>query len=62
MSNKYIDNVTVAEYRNINKWLKELEPLKNKEMKETGETKDYVDLRFTIIKIQNIIKKYEKKA
>lgn len=60
MSNKYIDKITVAEYEDISKWLKELEPIKNNEMKQSGETKEYVKLRFTIIKIQQIIKKYKK--
>ncbi len=58
--NKYIDNLTVAEYENIERWLKKLEPVMNQEMKETQKTKDYVELRFTIIKIQKIIKKYKK--
>lgn len=58
--NKYIDNLTVAEYENIEKWLKRLEPIMNQEMKETQKTKDYVELRFTIIKVQKIIKKYKK--
>lgn len=58
--NKYIDNLTVAEYENIEKWLKRLEPIMNQEMKETQKTKDYVELRFTIIKVQKIIKKYRK--
>lgn len=58
--NKYIDNLTVAEYENIERWLKRLEPIMNQEMKETQKTKDYVELRFTIIKIQKIIKKYKK--
>ena len=58
--NKYINNLTVAEYENIEKWLKRLEPIMNKEMKETQQTKEYIELRFTIIKIQKIIKKYKK--
>lgn len=58
--NKYIDNLTVAEYRNIEKWLKRLQPILNKEMAETGNQKEYVELRFTILKIQGIIKKYQK--
>lgn len=58
--NKYINNLTVAEYENIEKWLKRLEPIMNQEMKETQQTKDYIELRFTIIKIQKIIKKYKK--
>ena len=31
-----------------------------KEIKETQKTKEYVELKFTIIKIQKIIKKYKK--
>lgn len=58
--NKYIDNLTVAEYRNIEKWLKRLQPILNKEMAETGNQKEYVELRFTILKVQRIIKKYQK--
>ena len=58
--NKYIDNLTVTENENIERWLKRLEPIMNKEKKETQKTKDYVELRFTIIKIQKIIKKYKK--
>lgn len=58
--NKYIDNLTVAEYENIERWLKKLEPIMNQEMKKTQKTKNYVELRFTIIKIQKIIKKYKK--
>lgn len=58
--NKYINNLTVAEYEDIKRWLKELEPIKNEEMKKSGEQKDYVKLRFTILKIQDIIKRYKK--
>ena len=58
--NKYIEHLTVAEYENIEKWLKRLEPIMNEEMKQTQQTKEYVELRFTIIKIQKIIKKYKK--
>lgn len=59
---KYIDNLTVNEYKQIEKLLRKLEPIENEEMKKTGETKDYIELRFILIKIQKIIKKYEKKA
>ena len=60
--NKYINNLTVAEFENIERWLKNyVEPIKNKEAKETKQTKDYVELRFTIIKLQQIIKRYKKK-
>lgn len=58
--NKYIDNLTVNEYKQIEKLLRKLEPIENEEMKKTGETKDYIELRFILIKIQKIIKKYEK--
>ena len=59
--NKYIDNLTVKEYEEIEKVLKKLEPIENEKMKRTGNTKEYVELRFVILKIQNIIKKYKKK-
>lgn len=58
--NKYIDNLTVKEYQNIEKWLKRIQPILNQEMVETGNQKEYVELRFTILKIQNVIKKYQK--
>lgn len=58
--NKYIDNLTVKEYQNIEKWLKIVQPILNQEMVETGNQKEYVELRFTILKVQNIIKKYQK--
>lgn len=58
--NKYIDNLTVKEYQNIEKWLKKIQPMLNQEMVETGNQKEYVELRFTILKVQNIIKKYQK--
>ena len=59
--NKYIDNLTIKEYEEIEKFLKKLEPIENEKMKRTGNTKEYVELRFVILKIQNIIKKYKKK-
>lgn len=59
---KYIDHLTVEEYRTIERELKaRLDTLK-KEMEETGNTKKYVEIRFIILKITNLIKKYEKKA
>lgn len=59
--NKYIDHLTVEEYRTIQRELKaRLDTLK-KEMEETGNTKKYVEIRFIILKITNLIKKYEKK-
>lgn len=58
--NKYIDNLTVAEYEQIERLLRKLEPQLNAEMKETQDTKQYVEYRFLLIKIQKIIKKYRK--
>ena len=58
--NKYIDNLTVAEYEQIEQLLRKLEPQLNAEMKETQDTKTYVNYRFLLIKIQKIIKKYKK--
>lgn len=58
--NKYVDNLTVKEYQNIEKWLKRIQPILNQEMVETGNQKEYVKLRFTILKVQNVIKKYQK--
>ncbi len=58
--NKYIDNLTVAEYEMLIKLLRKLEPIENQNMKETGYTKDYVELRCLIIKMQKIVKKYKK--
>lgn len=58
--NRYIDNLTVAEYETLNKFLEKLEPILNEEMKETGNTKEYIELRFIKIKILKIIKKYKK--
>lgn len=60
--NKYIDNLTVAEYETLAKLLKKLEPIENKEMKTTGETKTYIELRFILLKIQRIIEKYKKNS
>ena len=37
--NKYINNLTVAEYENIERWLERLEPIMSQEMKETQKTK-----------------------
>lgn len=59
--NKYIDHLTVEEYRTIEMQLKaRLEDLKA-EMEKTGNTKKYVEVRFLILKIQSLIKKYTKK-
>lgn len=59
--NKYIDYLTVAEYElilnQLNKRLEEESEL----MKKTGNTKTYIELRFTIIKIKRIIEKHKRK-
>lgn len=59
---KYIDHLTVEEYKTLEKLLMKLEPIENEEMKKTGQTKDYIELRFILIKIKKIIKKYQKSA
>lgn len=59
--NKYIDHLTIAEYETIQKQLKKrLEEEEEKAMKETGNTKEYIELRFILIKIKRIIEKYRK--
>lgn len=58
--NKYIDHLTVSEYETIkNQLMKRLEE-EEKTMKETGNTKTYVELRFILLKIKRIIEKYKK--
>ena len=57
---KYIENLTVAEYQTLRKFLDKLQPILNEEMITSGDTKDYVELRFIKIKIDKIIKKYQK--
>jgi hypothetical protein len=61
MSNKYIDHLTLEEYNIIEKLLKKYKTLEETKMKETGNTKDYIALRFLLIKIKNIKEKYTKK-
>lgn len=58
--NKYIDHLTLEEYNIIEKLLKKYEEQEEKEMKQTGSTKDYVALRFILIKIKRIKEKYKK--
>jgi len=58
--NKYIDHLTVAEYERIVGWLEDLQTLWEEQNKDNIKTKSYVELRFTIPKIKNIIKKYKK--
>lgn len=58
--NKYIDNLTVAEYETILHQLKQRVEVENEKMLKTGNTKTYIELRFIIIKIKKIIAKYKK--
>lgn len=59
--NKYIDHLTLEEYNLIEKLLKKYEEQEEREMKETGYTKDYIGLRFILIKIKRIKEKHKKK-
>ena len=59
--NKYIDHLTLEEYRIIREQLKaRLEDLNKSIHTEIGKKK-YIQVRFIILKIDSIIKKYEKK-
>lgn len=59
--NKYIDQLTVKEYEQINIQLGYRLEQVAKEMEEgKADQKDYVNLRFLQHKIKNIIKKYRK--
>lgn len=61
MTNKYIDQLTVKEYEQIDLQLSYRLEQVAKEMQEgKASQKDYVDLRFLQHKIKNIIKKYRK--
>ena len=60
--NKYIDHLTVEEYKIIKEQLKARLPELTKRMDTPQGKKSYIDTRFLIIKIENIIKKYEKKV
>ena len=58
--NKYIDHLTVEEYKIIKEQLKARLPELTKKIATPQGKKNYIDTRFLIIKIENIIKKYEK--
>lgn len=58
--NKYIDNLTVAEYETILQQLEQRVETEHEKMLKTGNTKTYIELRFIIIKIKKIIAKYKK--
>lgn len=60
--NKYVDHLTIDEYKTIREQLKlRLDDLKQSINSEIGKRK-YIETRFIIIKIDQIIKKYEKKS
>lgn len=60
--NKYVDHLTIDEYKTIREQLKlRLDDLKKGINSEIGKRK-YIETRFIIIKIDQIIKKYEKKS
>lgn len=58
--NKYIDHLTLEEYNLIEKLLKKYEEQEEKEMKKTGYTRDYIGLRFILVKVKRIKEKYKK--
>ena len=61
MMNKYIDQLTVKEYEQIDLQLSyRLEQISREMQEGKANQKDYVDLRFLQHKIKNIIKKYRK--
>ena len=59
--NRYIDHLTVEEYNTLIRLLNKYKPLEEENMKRTKYKKDYIDLRFLVIKMQGIVKKYSKK-
>lgn len=60
--NKYVDHLTIDEYKTIREQLKlRLDDLKQGINSEIGKRK-YIETRFIILKIDQIIKKYEKKS
>lgn len=59
--NRYIDHLTVEEYNALIRLLNKYKPLEEENMKRTEYKKDYIDLRFLVIKMQGIVKKYSKK-
>lgn len=58
--NKYIDHLTLEEYNLIEKLLKKYEEQEEEEMKKTGYTRDYIGLRFILVKVKRIKEKYKK--
>ena len=60
--NKYVEHLTIDEYKTIREQLKlRLDDLKKGINNEIGKRK-YIETRFIILKIDQIIKKYEKKS
>ena len=60
--NKYVDHLTIDEYKTIREQLKlRLDDLKQGINSEIGKRK-YIETRFIILEIDQIIKKYEKKS
>ena len=62
MQNKYIDHLTVDEYKFLQSQLLKRTKEERREIEENGKdsTKEYAQLRFMELKIKSIIKKYEK--
>lgn len=62
MQNKYIDHLTVDEYKFLQSQLLKRVKEERREIEENGKenTKEYAQLRFMELKIKSIIKKYEK--
>lgn len=62
MQNKYIDHLTVDEYKFLQSQLLKRVKEERREIEENGKenTKEYAQLRFIELKIKSIIKKYEK--
>lgn len=56
----YIDHLTVAEYEFIEQQLRKQVKEEEEKMKASGNTKNYIELRFILIKIRKIIEKYKK--
>lgn len=59
--NRYIDHLTIEEYNTLIRLLNKYKPLEEENMKRTDYKKDYIGLRFLVIKMQGIVKKYSKK-
>lgn len=62
MQNKYIDHLTVDEYKFIQSQLlkRATEERQEIDIKGKQSTKEYAQLRFMELKIKSIIKKYQK--